>query len=251
MEHKQDQNLSHTKLLHGLQNPSQTPTDASSEDDARQHMDGIYRYQRYIYDVTRKYFLLGRDTLLDELQPPDAGSVLEVGCGTGRNLIQAARRYPKAHFYGFDISAMMLETAAANINRAGLSNRITVAEGDATDFSSQDLFGVPGFDRVFVSYSLSMIPPWREAIAQGLAAVTPGGSLHIVDFGQQARLPGLFKSGLQAWLAKFSVEPRRDLEDELKTLSDQNGCGLKFERLLRDYAQHAVVSKPAAREQPL
>ncbi len=146
---------------------------------------------------------------------------------------------------------MMLETARANIEGAGLVQRITVAEGDATDFSSQELFGLPGFDRVFISYSLSMIPPWREAIAQGLAAVTPGGSLHIVDFGQQAGLPGLFKSGLHAWLAKFSVEPRLDLEDELKALADQYGCGLKFERLLRDYAQHAVVSKPAEREQPL
>jgi S-adenosylmethionine-diacylgycerolhomoserine-N-methlytransferase len=213
---------------------------------AGQHMDGIYRYQRYIYDLTRKYFLLGRDSLLDELSPPEGGTVLEVGCGTGRNLIQAARRYRHAKFYGFDISTMMLETAAANIERAGLSDRITVAEGDATDFSSQDLFRLPGFDRVFISYSLSMIPPWREAIGQGLAAVKPGGSLHIVDFGQQARLPGLFKSGLQAWLAKFSVEPRADLEDELKALAARTGCELKFERLLRDYAQHAVVSKPTA-----
>lgn len=214
-------------------------------DDAGQHMDGIYRYQRYIYDVTRKYFLLGRDTLLDAMKPPAGGTVLEVGCGTGRNLIQAARRYPNTSVYGFDISTMMLETARANIESAGLSDRIKVAEGDATNFSSEELFGVSGFDRVFISYSLSMIPPWREAIAQGLNAVKPGGSLHIVDFGQQARLPGLFKKGLNAWLAKFSVEPRADLEQELQALADKTGCQLKFERILRDYAHHAVVSKPA------
>ena len=35
-----------------------------------QHMDGIYRYQRYIYDATRKYYLLGRDRMLDGLRPP-------------------------------------------------------------------------------------------------------------------------------------------------------------------------------------
>lgn len=214
-------------------------------DDAGQHMDGIYRYQRYIYDVTRKYFLLGRDTLLDAMDPPAGGTVLEVGCGTGRNLIQAARRYPNTQVYGFDISTMMLETARANIESAGLSDRIKVAEGDATNFSSEELFGVSGFDRVFISYSLSMIPPWREAIAQGLNAVKPGGSLHIVDFGQQARLPGLFKKGLNAWLAKFSVEPRADLEQELQALANKTGCQLKFERILRDYAHHAVVSKPA------
>lgn len=210
------------------------------------HMDGIYRYQRYIYDVTRKYFLLGRDTMLTRLKPPAGGTVLEIGCGTGRNLIQAARRYPDARFYGFDISTMMLETARSNIAAAGLSDRITVAEGDATDFSSKDLFGIDGFDRVFISYSISMIPPWREAIEQGLEAVKPGGSLHIVDFGQQTRLPGLFKAGLHAWLAKFSVAPRAELEAELAALTERTGTTYEFEDLFRDYAHHAVVRKPAA-----
>ena len=57
------------------------------------HMDGIYRYQRYIYDATRKYYLLGRDRMLDGLDPPERGTILEVGCGTGRNLILAAKRH--------------------------------------------------------------------------------------------------------------------------------------------------------------
>lgn len=208
-------------------------------------MDGIYRYQRYIYDLTRKYFLLGRDTMLDEMQPPAGGTVLEVGCGTGRNLIQAAKRYPNAKFYGFDISTMMLETARANVSNAKLDGKIIVAEGDATDFSSEKLFGIDAFDRVFISYSLSMIPPWREAIREALKAVKPGGSLHIVDFGQQQKLPGIFKKGLEAWLDKFSVKPRPSLQAELQAMADENGCTLKFERILRDYAHHAVVTKPA------
>ena len=80
---------------------------------AAQHMDAIYRYQRYVYDATRKFYLLGRDRLIDELAPPPGGRVLEIACGTGRNLIAAARRYPGARFYGFDISPAMLDTARA------------------------------------------------------------------------------------------------------------------------------------------
>ena len=53
-------------------------------------MDRIYRRQRHVYDVTRKYYLLGRDALIDRLEPPVDGRVLEIGCGTARNLI--ARR---------------------------------------------------------------------------------------------------------------------------------------------------------------
>ncbi len=212
-------------------------------DDAASHMDGIYRYQRYIYDLTRKYFLLGRDTMVESLRPPAGGSVLEVGCGTGRNMIVAAKRYPNADFYGFDISQMMLETARQNVARAGLSNRIKVAQGDATDFSAQKMFDVPAFDRVFISYSISMIPPWRQALPMAFNAVKPGGSLHIVDFGQQTGLPKAFKSVLHAWLAKFDVEPRPDLEVELRKLADETGAELRFVHLFRDYAHHAILRK--------
>lgn len=213
---------------------------------AAAHMDAIYRYQRYVYDASRKYYLLGRDQLLDELAPPAGGSVLEVACGTGRNLILAARRYPNARCYGFDISTAMLETAEASIARKGLSGRISVAPGDATDISGERLFGIPAFDRVFISYSLSMIPDWRAALRQAFAAVKPGGRLHIVDFGQQEALPRWFKSGLHAWLAKFSVTPRAELEAELQKLAAETGAKLTFKRMLRDYAQRAVLEKPSA-----
>lgn len=212
---------------------------------AASHMDGIYRYQRHIYDLTRKYFLLGRDTMLRGLKPPPQGRVLEVGCGTGRNLILAAQRYPEASFYGFDISEMMLVTARENIARAGLSDQITVVRGDATDFDTRDLFGFDDFDRVFISYSVSMIPPWREALPIAYRAVTPGGSLHIVDFGQQTHLPKLFKKGLEAWLSKFSVWPRADLEEAMREVADREGGVLRFEHLMRDYARLGVIEKAA------
>ena len=211
---------------------------------AAEHMDAIYRYQRFIYDASRKYYLLGRDRLIEELDPPPGGSVLEVACGTGRNLVKAAHRYPEARFYGFDISSAMLDTARATIDRHGLGDRVVVASGDATDFSGAQLFGVRQFDRVFVSYSLSMIPPWRAALRQAYAAVAPGGRLHIVDFGDQAQLPVWFRIGLRTWLPKFSVSPRAELETELAALAAETGAQHSFRRMFRDYAQAAVLGKP-------
>lgn len=73
-------------------------------DDAGRRMDQMYRFQRHIYDVTRKPYLLGRTTLINGLVPPECGSVLEIGCGTGWNLIQVATAYPKVALYGFDVS---------------------------------------------------------------------------------------------------------------------------------------------------
>jgi S-adenosylmethionine-diacylgycerolhomoserine-N-methlytransferase len=207
-------------------------------------MDAIYRTQRHIYDATRKYFLLGRDRMLTGLAPPPGGSILEIGCGTGRNLILAARLHKSARLFGFDISQAMLETAAGSIARSGLAGRIKLAQGDGAHFSGEQLFGQRQFDRVFISYALSMIPPWREALEQALQAVAPGGSLHIVDFGEQSELPGWFRAGLRTWLAKFAVEPRQDLEVELTRLANSTGARLTLERPYRDYARLAVLVKP-------
>jgi S-adenosylmethionine-diacylgycerolhomoserine-N-methlytransferase len=206
-------------------------------------MDGVYRYQRHVYDLTRKYYLLGRDRLIDGLDVPPDGSVLELGCGTGRNLVKTARTYPQAQLCGLDISAEMLETASVAIGRRDLSARVRLAQGDASDFDAGTLFGRPGFDRVFISYSLSMIPEWRRTVAAALDAVDDGGSLHIVDFGSQERLPGWFKSALRAWLAKFHVSPRDSMREVLDSEARRVGASLGFQSLYRGYAVHAVLTK--------
>lgn len=205
-------------------------------------MDAVYRNQRYIYDATRKYYLLGRDRLIRSLAPPDGGTVLEVGCGTGRNLILAARRYPEARFYGFDISEAMLETARTNIARAGFADRITVVAGDATAFSTQELFGLASVDRVFCSYTLSMIPDWRAAIRCSVAALNETGMMHVVDFGQLENLPGPAKAVLDRWLRLFHVTPRRELRDELAAAAKAADRTLTFDSLYRGYSWAATIA---------
>jgi S-adenosylmethionine-diacylgycerolhomoserine-N-methlytransferase len=206
-------------------------------------MDAIYASQRHIYDLTRKYYLLGRDALIRALAPPKGGTVLEVGCGTARNLIVAARQWPEAQFRGFDISEAMLETARGNVAKAGLSGRIVLAQGDATAFDTQALFGLTGFDRVFMSYTLSMIPDWQAAIAAAARALAPGGQLHIVDFGQQEQLPDWWRGLLMAWLRKFEVTPRRELPAVLRQVAEAQNLSLDFRRLYRGYAWGATLTR--------
>lgn len=208
-------------------------------------MDAVYRWQRGFYDVTRKPYLLGRDRLIEGLALPDGGSVLEIGCGTARNLVQAARRWPRASFHGFDISSVMLETARDKVASAGLTDRIRLARADAASFDAEALFGRRGFDRVFVSYALSMIPSWREAIEAGLDAVEPGGALAIVDFGDQAGLPPLFKRGLRAWLRAFHVSPRDDIEAALAVAAVRRGAVFDLAKPYLSYAMLARVTVPA------
>lgn len=218
--------------------------DTSWPVEATRRMNRMYRRQRHIYDGTRRYYLLGRDRLIAGLQPVAGASVLEIGCGTGRNLVHAARLYPDARFFGIDVSTEMLTSAISSISRRDLTKRIRVVHGDGTAFNPQALFGVPSFDHVMISYSLSMIPDWRRVLQAAANRLKPGGSLHIVDFGNQERLPGIARALLKRWLAMFDVTPRDDLERELSVMVKTSGADLKFERLFRGYAQYAVLRLP-------
>jgi S-adenosylmethionine-diacylgycerolhomoserine-N-methlytransferase len=204
-------------------------------------MDEVYRIQRHFYDLTRKYYLLGRDRLIAGLDAQPGMSVLEVGCGTGRNLIAAARRWRGASFTGLDISTAMLETARASLGQRGLADRIALVAADACDFSTAPALTGQRFDRIFLSYTLSMIPGWELALEEALSALAPGGSLHIVDFGQQERLPSWFRSMLFVLLRKFHVTPRADLPAVLEEMAQRHGRRLEFRPRYRGYAWEAVV----------
>ena len=213
---------------------------------AAEKMDGIYRRQRLVYDATRRYYLFGRDRLIAALDAPRGGTVLEVGCGTARNLIEASRRYPEARLYGLDVSEAMLSTARSSVARSGFAARISLAAGDATDFDAAKLFGVEQFDRVFVSYALSMIPAWTDVVKNAIACLAPGGALLIVDFGDFGRYPVPMQRLQRAWLNRFSVEPIPDLENHIKALASQNGVTATTERLYGGYAVLACLERPAA-----
>src|SRR5580692_1779653 len=178
--------------------------------EATDRMNRMYRWQRHIYDATRRYYLLGRNQLISGLRPAAGANVLEIGCGTGRNLVLAARRHPETRFFGIDVSTEMLTSAVSAVSRRGLTNRIRVAHGDATAFNPEALFKVAAFDHVMISYSLSMISDWRRVLRTAASRIKPGGQLHIVDFGRQERLPGILRTLLLRWLMLFHVTPRDD-----------------------------------------
>ncbi|PZN98362.1 MAG: SAM-dependent methyltransferase [Hyphomicrobiales bacterium] len=204
-------------------------------------MDAMYRHQRHIYDASRKFYLLGRDRLIAELAPRPNGTILEIGCGTGRNLIRIAQAYPGRDCFGLDVSAAMLETARQSVARAGMADRIVLKQADATDFDPQALFGQDGFDRIVISYALSMIPPWRGVVEEAARRLSPGGELHIVDFGDQRDLPAPFRAVLNRWLALFHVTPRDDLATVVDAVAKTAGATASTRPLHRGYAVHATL----------
>jgi S-adenosylmethionine-diacylgycerolhomoserine-N-methlytransferase len=219
--------------------------DTSEEN--RNSMDRMYRLQRHIYDVTRKYYLLGRDQLLRDLSCPPGGSILEIGCGTARNLALAGKLYPTARLFGCDISDEMLKSAGKTIFASGLERRTRLAQADAVTINPLSTFGEDSFDRIYFSYTLSMIPSWTQALAHAASLLRPGGELHVVDFGSCDGLPQLTKKGLDNWLTKFGVTRREHLASAGRDIAAEEGLLLSFGHSHRGYAAHLTLFNSAGK----
>lgn len=135
-------------------------------------LQSYYALHARIFDATRWSFLFGRERLLRRVAdfgPPKR--ILEVGCGTGKNLLGMRRLFPLAEITGADLSADMLRVARKklrNVTLHQLSYNAPIC-GD--------------FDMVLFSYVLTMFHPgWENAIRSAAQDLRPGGLLCVVDF---------------------------------------------------------------------
>ena len=231
-------------------------------------MDRMYRLTRHVYDITRRYYLLGRDRMLERVVTARNTATLEVGCGTARNLIRLAQRPEPGQLYGLDASHEMLETAATSIEKTlgiaaasgdsrsstsmpghtapghAVREPIVLRQGLAEQLDAQRMFGRDEpFDTIFFSYCLSMIPTWPGAIDAAMANLRPGGHLLIVDFWDQKDLPGVFAAGLKRWLAMFHVHYRPEVHDAIVNLGTSGRGDVQFESVARRYAYIASIQK--------
>lgn len=167
----------------------------------RRFLNRYYGQVRHLYDLTRKYYLFGRDTTLRELAAEPWRRLVEIGPGTGRNLrvLHAAR--PGARLGGVEASDVMLAHARARCPWATL--RHGFADADEVPL---DLLGAPP-DRILFSYCLSMVQDPEKALDNARRALAPGGEVVVVDFADCAGLPHPLREGFARFLRSFHVTP--------------------------------------------
>ncbi len=211
-----------------------------------ERMEKMYRPQRRIYDLTRKGYLLGRDRLLDSIAAPPGTRILEIGCGTGRNLVRLGRRLPGVLLCGVEPARSMLETAEAALARAGFAGRTRLAYATAESLDAERQLGARAFEHVVLSYCLSIVPEPLAALDRALDLLAPGGTLHLVDFGPMEGLPGWARAAMCAWLDRFGVRHRPEVAVELHRRAAHGEGRLEAESIAGGYAEVFRFARPGA-----
>ncbi|MDI1313104.1 class I SAM-dependent methyltransferase [Prosthecobacter sp.] len=153
---------------------------AANVDTSRRSGTALERYYQFhsrIYDATRWSFLFGREEVLRRTACVTyPRRILEVGCGTGRNLPGLRRLFPHAHITGVDLSEQMLAIAAKKVS----DDKTTLLRRSYSAAVHED--GQP-YDLVLFSYALSMFNPgWEQAINAAWDDLAEGGCIAVVDF---------------------------------------------------------------------
>ena len=157
----------------------------SAEEQNSNFLKHYYRIHSKIYDLTRWSFLFGRNAIIPEIansSPPT--HILEIGCGTGKNLVALCKAFPQAAVNGVDLSDAMLKVARKNLGKFDRQVNLQCRTYSAP------LRPAPPFDLILCSYSLSMFNPgWEEAIEYAYEDLAEGGRIAVVDFHDSA-FPG-------------------------------------------------------------
>lgn len=136
-----------------------------------------YRFHAHIYDATRWSFLFGRKSLIKNLPDlPPQPNIVEVGCGTGSNLIHLRRRFSQAQITGIDSSRSMLSKAETKLHNYQ-KTRLTFGNYGTDEIS------LPPCDLILLSYSLTIKNNQPKHLLESIKKNLKSGSyIAIVDF---------------------------------------------------------------------
>ncbi len=103
--------------------------------------------------------------------------MLDVGTGTALIPIEFCRSFPNLHMIAIDLATEMLKLAAANVERAGFSERIELRLVDAKRLTYEDA----GFDSVVSNSIMHHIPQPLDSLTEMVRVLAPGGLLFVRD----------------------------------------------------------------------
>ncbi|WIA39165.1 hypothetical protein OEZ86_005292 [Tetradesmus obliquus] len=153
-------------------------------DSHAQRLESFYSKQASKYDKFREKFLWGRRPMLAaaaaRLRDRHDLIWVDMGGGTGENVAMMNEYLPLSHFkavYIVDLCHSLCEQSRLKVEANGWKN-VHVIEGDACEFVVPE----GAADLITFSYSLSMIPPFHDAVDNAVGQLAQDGLLGVADF---------------------------------------------------------------------
>jgi len=141
-----------------------------------------------------------RSKAADRLQLRPGHRVLEIGCGTGRNLAFLSRAVgPHGRVYGVDLSPGMLAKARELCARNDWRN-VELSESDAAQYRAP----VP-LDGVMFGLSYNTMPHHLTVLREAWDQLRPGGRLVIMDAKLPDGLGGRLVLPFGLWLMRHTM----------------------------------------------
>ena len=179
-------------------------------------------------DVTWRRRALAR---LERAGVDGSGGILDIATGTADFAIEAARRFPSVRVTGVDLTPAMLEIGERKVAAAGLSDRVSLREGNATALP----FGDSSFDAVLCAFGFRNFPDIPASLAETARILRNGGRLVVLEFFRpRSALLGAFTSG---WLRCLSAMFATGVDSDyayLRSSISRTCSAAEFEAMARE-----------------
>jgi SAM-dependent methyltransferase len=141
------------------------------------------RYRTSIERLTRQdiavFFSEALASVPDLVAQLAAGaSVVDLHCGGGRWLIAMARRFPEIRLMGVEFEADSVARAQANVESAGLADRIEIVHAEIADVDRS----VGAHDVAYFQYALHDLADPVVGLRAAWRSLHPGGRLLVLDW---------------------------------------------------------------------
>lgn len=142
-------------------------------------------YDRLNHLLSMNIDRIWRRRTVNAVAKQQPSTVLDVATGTGDLALALAKRIDGARIFGVDLSAEMLRVAQTKVESRGLSERISLSQGDAEHLEFED----ERFDAVTVAFGVRNFEDIDAGLREMHRVLRNGGLLVVLELATPKNRP--------------------------------------------------------------